>query len=97
MSSYLILLNFTEQGIRSIKDNPSQLEAIKQVFQAQDMRLKSFHLLISRYDAVIILEANNEESVASAVLKIASTGNVRTETFRAFTEDEYLQIINKLR
>jgi uncharacterized protein with GYD domain len=58
--------------------------------------IKAFYLTIGRHDMVIIAEAPNEETLAKLLLATAAQGSVRTETLRAFTEDEYRKLISEL-
>jgi len=96
MATYITLLRFTEKGIANIKDGPARLDAAKQAFQAMGAELKAFYLVTGAYDAVVIGEVPDDETVAKLALMIGSQGNVRTETLRAFTEDEYRKIISEL-
>ncbi len=96
MATYVTLLRYTEQGLKNIKEGPSRLEKAKQAFRALGGELKSFHLVQGRYDAIVISEAPNDEVVAKFALATGSQGNVRTETMRAFTEDEYRKLISGL-
>jgi len=93
MATYIMLFRFTRQGIQNIKESPARVEAAKQAFQAMGAKVKEFYSVMGRYDTVFILEAPNDETVAKAALAIGSLGNVRTETLRAFTEDEYKKIV----
>lgn len=93
MPTYITLLRFTQKGIESIKDGPKRLDAAKQAFRAAGAEMKAFYLVNGRYDAVAITEAPNDETVTRLALATASLGNVRTETLRAFTEDEYRTIV----
>jgi uncharacterized protein with GYD domain len=96
MPTYISLLNFTQQGIEKIKESPARLDRARQAFKEMGAELKSFHLVMGRYDAVVISEAPNDETVGKLVLMIGAQGNVRTETLRAFTEDEYRKMIAAL-
>ena len=96
MATYVTLLRYTEQGLKNIKEGPSRLEKAKQAFRALGGELKSFHLVQGRYDGIVISEAPNDEVVAKFALATGSQGNVRTETMRAFTEDEYRKLISGL-
>jgi len=93
MATYIMLFRFTRQGIQNIKESPARVEAAKQMFQAMGAKVKEFYSVMGRYDTVFILEAPDDETVAKAALAIGSLGNVRTETLRAFTEDEYKKIV----
>jgi uncharacterized protein with GYD domain len=96
MPTYISLLRFTQKGIESIKEGPTRLDRAKQAFRAAGGELKAFYLITGRYDAVAISEMPNDEAVARVALANASMGNIRSETSRAFTEDEYRKIIASL-
>jgi uncharacterized protein with GYD domain len=96
MPTYVTLLRYTEQGIKNIKESPSRLEKAKQAFKAFGGELKSFHLVQGRYDAVVIGELPNDDAVAKFALSTGAQGNVRTETLRAFTEEEFRKIVSGL-
>lgn len=96
MQTYIILLRFTQQGIGDIKESPNRLDAAKQAFRAMGAELKQWYLVTGQYDAVVIGEAPDDETVMKLALSIGSRGAIRTETLRAFTEDEYRKIIASL-
>ena len=96
MPTYISLLNFTQQGIEKIKESPARLDRARQAFQAMGAEVKAFYLVMGQYDAVVISEAPNDETVGKLVLMIGAQGNIRTETLRAFTEDEYRKMIAAL-
>ena len=96
MPTYILLLNWTEQGIAKVKDSPSRLNAFKQALQQAGGSLKSFYMVMGRYDMIATVEVPNEEAVAKLALATGSQGNARTETLRAFNEDEYRRIIGEL-
>jgi uncharacterized protein with GYD domain len=94
MPTYLSLLRWTQDGVKKIKESPSRLEAGKKAFQAAGAKIVSVHSLMGQYDLAILAEAPDDLTLARISLSLASLGNVRTETMRAFTEDEYRQIIS---
>lgn len=96
MATYIILTNWTQKGIENVKKSPDRLDAAKMAFQAAGGELKQFFLVTGRYDMVVIGEAPDDETVAQLALTIGAGGAVRTETLRAFTEDEYRKIIAAL-
>ena len=95
MSTYFILLNWTDQGIKNIKDSPKRVDAAKKAVKDLGGELKSFYMPGS-YDAVLILEMPNDEALAKFLLNIGTLGNVRTSTLRAYTETEYRKIVGEL-
>ena len=96
MPTYISLINFTQKGIETIKEGPTRLDRARQMFKAAGAEPKTFYLVTGRHDAVAIIEAPNDDVVARLALATGSTGNVRTETSRAFTEDEYRKIVASL-
>jgi len=96
MATYISLLRFTQKGVENIKESPARLDAAKKVFQSMGAELKQWYLVLGQYDAVVISEGPDDETVAKLLLMIGAQGNIRTETFRAFTEDEYRQVIAAL-
>jgi uncharacterized protein with GYD domain len=96
MATYFILINWTDQGIRNIKDSPKRVDAAKKAVKDIGGEVKAFYMLQGSYDAVLILEAPNDEALAKFLLKIGSLGNVRTTTLRAHPEAEYRKIIGEL-
>jgi uncharacterized protein with GYD domain len=96
MPTYFILINWTDQGIRNIKDSPKRVDAAKKAVKDIGGDVKAFYMLQGSYDAVLILEAPNDEALAKFLLKIGSLGNVRTTTLRAYPEAEYRKIIGEL-
>lgn len=98
MGNYIVFFGYTEQGIKNIKDSPARVEAAKKTFESLGAKVNDFYLVmgVDRYDTMFIVEAPNDEVVAQASLKIGSLGSVRTDTHRAFSEDEFKKIIAKL-
>ena len=96
MVTYIILFRFTQQGIKNIKESPDRVDAAKQTFRAMGAEVKEFYSVMGKYDTVLVVEAPDDETIAKLTLAIGSLGNVRTETLRAFTEDEYRKIIADL-
>jgi uncharacterized protein with GYD domain len=88
MPMYVTLIRYTEQGIKTFKDLPSRLEETRKAGEAVGAKLVAFYLTMGQYDAVVVSEASDDETVATLALAAGGRGNVRTETLRAFTEDE---------
>jgi len=96
MPTYIQLVNYTQQGVEKIKQCPSRLDAAKEAFRAAGAEIKDFYLVLGRYDIVTVIEAPDGETMAKLALAIGSLGDVRTETLRVFTEEEYRKIIAAL-
>ncbi len=96
MRTYVVLCNWTQKGIEHVKESPARLDEVKKAFQAMGAEIKAFYLVMGRYDMVIVAEAPDDETVAKLALAVGSRGGTRTETLRAYPEDEYLKIIAAL-
>ena len=96
MSTYFILLNWTDQGIKNVKDSPKRLDAVKKAVKGIGGEVKAFYMLQGVYDLALILEAPNDEALAKLLLKVGAAGNVRTTTMKAYPEAEYRKIIAEL-
>ena len=96
MPTFIILANWTQDGIKNIKESPTRLEAAKKAFKSFGGELKEFYMVMGQYDMVVIGEAPNADALSKIALTIAGGGSVRTETLRAFTEKEYRKIVGDL-
>jgi uncharacterized protein with GYD domain len=96
MPTYISLLKYTQQGVQKIKESPARLDEAKKAFKAMGAELKQWYLVMGQYDAVVISEGPDDETAAKLALIVGSQGAIHTETFRAFTEDEYRKIIAAL-
>ena len=96
MSTYFLLANWTEQGIKAVKASPKRLRAAKRLAKDCGVKFRSFHMTLGQYDIVVSVEAPDDEAVARFALALGSAGNVRTTTLKGFTEQEYQKIIGSL-
>ncbi|HEY7617459.1 MAG TPA: GYD domain-containing protein [Terriglobales bacterium] len=96
MATYLMLLNWTDQGIRNVKESPKRLDAAKKLAKDLGGEIRSVYMTQGSFDLALITELPNDEKVASFVLKLGSLGNVRTTTLKAYSEDDYRRIIGGL-
>lgn len=96
MPSYLVLGNWTEQGIRNVKQSPQRLEAIKKAAQNAGGNLIFFYMTMGQHDFAALVELPNDEAAARTLLGVGMGGNARTTTLKAFTEDEYRKVIGSL-
>ncbi len=96
MSTSFILANWTEQGIKAVKNSPKRLRAAKRLAKDCGVKFRSFHMTLGQYDIIWSVEAPDDEAVARFALALGSAGNVRTTTLKGFTEQEYQKIIGSL-
>jgi uncharacterized protein with GYD domain len=96
MATYIMLVNFTQKGIEDIKHGPDRLTAIKERARKRGGEIKEFYLTLGQYDAIIVIEGANDEGTVTGILEAASQGHIRTQTLRAFPENEYRKIVAAL-
>ncbi len=93
MTTFISLMNFTDQGIRNIKESPDRAEAFKTMAQKAGVTVKDIYWTVGQYDVVVVLDGPDDEAVTSALLGLCSLGNMRTQTMRAFSAEEMGRII----
>lgn len=96
MATYIALANFTDQGIRSIKDTTKRADAVKEAAKKFGASMTQIYWTLGKYDLVTIIEAPNDEAATAFALAVSSAGNVRMQTLRAFGKDEMNGILSKL-
>ena len=96
MPTYISLVRWTDQGIRNVKEAPQRLDAFKKAAEAAGGKVSKYYLTMGKYDGVLIVECPSDEAAVALVLSGGSQGNVRTETMRAFPEDQFRNIITKV-
>jgi uncharacterized protein with GYD domain len=84
MSTFIILITFTEQGVQSVKDSPRRAATFVQSVKSSGIETRGLYWTFGRFDGVIILDAPDERTAHAAVLSLAHAGNVKTETLRAY-------------
>ncbi len=82
MSTYIMLCNWTDQGIRHVKDSPDRLDAARQLCRQHGAEITEFYMTMGAYDMGVVIDAPNEEEFAKLAISIAKGGNTRTTTLR---------------
>ena len=95
MATFVSLINFTDQGIRDVKESPRRFEAFRVMAEKLGVTLKSGYYTVGHYDIVLVLEGT-DEAVTAALLKTGSLGNVRSQTLRGFSVDEMRKIVGTM-
>lgn len=95
MAKYVVLANFTDQGIRGIKDTAKRAQAFRDLARKMGAEIKDIFWTLGNYDVVLTMEAPNDETVAALLMKAGSLGNLKSQTLRAFGEKEMDAILAK--
>ena len=96
MARYITLIQFTDQGIKTIKDWDKRIAASRERLERSGGKLIDVYLTFGEYDAVAITEAPNDEAALRGALEYGLSGNGRSRTLRAFTSDEAVRITKQL-
>jgi uncharacterized protein with GYD domain len=96
MATFIVLAGFTDQGIRNVKETVSRADAFKEMAKKTGVTIKDLYWTLGRHDIVAICEAPDDETATALSLSLASRGNLRTETLRAFSFDETTKILGKM-
>jgi uncharacterized protein with GYD domain len=96
MTTYIVLVNWTEQGVKNVRDSPKRLDAARKLLADMGGSFKEFYLTMGEYDMVAVCEAPDDAVAARFALQLGLGGNVRTRTLKAFPEAAYREIINSL-
>jgi uncharacterized protein with GYD domain len=96
MPTFIITLNWTEQGIRNIKDAPKRAAAARELAKKLGVEIKQLYLTTGESDLISIVESASGDNVAKFCMQVGALGNVRTRTVRAWPENEYLKFVSEL-
>jgi uncharacterized protein with GYD domain len=96
MVAYVVLANFTDQGVRNAKESLKRAEAFKDLAKTFGVTVREIVWTQGRYDVVTIVDAPDESSFMSLALSLAKLGNVRTESLRAFSAAEMTKIVGNM-
>jgi uncharacterized protein with GYD domain len=97
MATYIGLIQFTDQGIRDIKDTVKRGDAAMAEAEKMGIKIQEEFWTMGAYDVAIVVEAPDDETMSAFVLKIGSLGNVRGQTMRAFRRNEMEKILAKIK
>jgi len=96
MATYIALVNFTDQGIRYIRQTTERAKALTNAAANLGVKIKNIYWTMGAFDAIIAAEAPDDETVTAFTLSRGSLGNIRTQTLRAFSADEMNSILEKV-
>ncbi len=96
MPHFVMLVTFTDQGLRNIKDTRKRADAFKNAAKEQGCTVKELLWTQGQYDIISILEAPDETAASALVLSVTKLGNIRGQSLRAFTASEMDKILEKV-
>jgi uncharacterized protein with GYD domain len=96
MAKYIVLMNWTDRGIETFKQSPLRYDEGREEAAKLGVEMGDIFWTIGPHDAILTLDAPDDETLAATLLRINSAGNVRTTTLRAFSRDEYARVISRI-
>jgi uncharacterized protein with GYD domain len=96
MPTYVTLMNWTDQGVRTVRDTVHRREQADELAQKHGAKIEQVYWTVGPYDIVAIVQAPDDESATSMLLELGSAGNLRTTTLRAYDSEEMTGIIQRL-
>jgi uncharacterized protein with GYD domain len=96
MPTYVVLMNWTDQGVKTVRDTVQRRDQADALAERHGARLEQVYWTVGPYDIVAIAEAPDDESVTSMMLELGTAGNLRTTTLRAYDRDQMSGIIQRL-
>jgi uncharacterized protein with GYD domain len=96
MANYIILGNFTDQGIRNVKDTVKRADAVRESARKFGVNMKEICWTMGQYDMIVTVEAPDDASVSAFALAVGAAGNIRGQTLRAYSRDEMSAILTKV-
>ena len=95
MATFISLINFTDQGMRNIKDSPEHYEAFQEMAEKLGLKVKCVYYTVGHYDMILVVEGS-DEAASAVLLKVGLLGDVRSQTLRGFSVDEMKGIISTI-
>jgi uncharacterized protein with GYD domain len=95
MPTYIALIDWTQQGIETFKDSPSRADAAAELIEGLGGQMTNIWWTMGGHDLVAVVDAPDDEAVAAFLLAAGSQGNIRTQTLRAFSREEFESIVEK--
>ena len=96
MQRYIVLINFTEQGMKKIKTLSNRIQAARRATEKAGGKFVAWNLTMGIYDSVAIVELPDDATVAKIILGAGKEGNIETTTLRAFSETEAAKIVTQI-
>jgi uncharacterized protein with GYD domain len=96
MPTYIVLGNFTDQGIRGVRDSIKREDAFRSQCDKVGAKVKDVYRTMGRYDLAAVVDAPDDVTVSSLLYSTGTLGNIRTETLRAFTREETEEALSKM-
>jgi uncharacterized protein with GYD domain len=96
MAMFVVLASFTDQGIRGIKETAKRAKGFRDAAKAMGVTVKDILWTLGHYDVIVTMEAPNDEDAAALMMKVGALGNLKSQTLRAFSEQEVERFVSRI-
>jgi len=96
MPKYVVLLNWTDQGIKGVRETTQRSDRARQLFEQAGGTVDIVLWTQGRYDIVLVVDVPDDESLAAVLLQLGMVGAVRTESLRGFTQEEMQGLLQRI-
>jgi uncharacterized protein with GYD domain len=96
MATYIVVGNFTDQGVRGIRDTTKRAAAVREAAKKAGVTMKEIYWTMGQFDVIAVFDAPDDASMSAVALAIGAAGNVRGQTLRAYSREEMDAVIRKM-
>ncbi len=96
MARYVVLFDWTDQGVRNAKDTLQRVAQARAAWESRDVRIEALYWTLGDHDIVAVIDAPDDATLAASLLQLAQAGNLRTKTLRAFDEGEMEALLGQV-
>ena len=95
MAIAISLVNFTDQGIKNVKESPQRAKAFRELAQKNGIQVREMLWTTGRCDLLVITEGP-EEALAATLISVARLGNIRSETMHGMDAETFQRVLEKV-
>jgi uncharacterized protein with GYD domain len=95
MATYVMLTSLTDEGRKTIKENPERIKEVNKEVEATGVKILAQYALLGPYDFVNILDAKSNEAVSKVAIELGARGTLQTMTMAAMPVDDFTKGLKK--
>lgn len=95
MATYVMLTTLTDEGRRSIKENPERIKEVNKEIEAMGIKILAQYAILGPYDFINILDAASNEAIAKLAVELGARGTLQTMTMAAMTLEDFIGGLRK--
>ena len=91
MATYILLSTLTDEGAKTIKNNPGRIKEVNAELDKLGVRVTAQFATLGGYDFVSIVEAADNIVIARVSAELASRGSIKITTLPAINIDDFIR------